>query len=169
LKILFISHYAARTGAPILLLRLIEQIKIYSNLEILILLKNDGALKEDFEKLGKTFIWNSNLKGDTSPGLLKIIKKKLGIRSPTNKEKFKEETLREIKEFLVRVNTVQNVSSVLFRKEFLTKASLSYLKYKSCGEWILYVEILLNSKIAFIEEKINYFRFYHNNISNSSS
>lgn len=58
MKIIFISHDATRTGAPILLLRLIEQIKLSTDFEILILLKNGGKLQEDFEKLGKTFVWN---------------------------------------------------------------------------------------------------------------
>ena len=57
-KIAFVSHDASRTGAPILLLRLIQEIKKKAtNFEIIILLKSDGALKEDFEQLGKTFVW----------------------------------------------------------------------------------------------------------------
>lgn len=82
---------------------------------------------------------------------------------------FIKEGITEIKEFLVKVNTVQNVSSVLFRKKFFKRVTKSYSKYKACGDWVLYAEILVNSKIVFIQEKMNYFRFYHNNISNNSA
>ena len=73
MKILFISHDASRTGAPILLLRLIEQIKIYSDFEILILLKNCGELKEDFERLGKTFVWNAFVGEDDLLEITKVL------------------------------------------------------------------------------------------------
>jgi glycosyltransferase involved in cell wall biosynthesis len=93
----------------------------------------------------------------------------IGVDLSIHKECFIRKGAEEIRNFLVKVNTVQNVSSVLFRTAALKKVSHAYINYKSCGDWILYTELLSNSNIAFIKEKLNYFRFYHNNTSNMSS
>jgi glycosyltransferase involved in cell wall biosynthesis len=97
LKLLFISHDATRTGAPILLLRLIEQIRSYSNFKIIILLKNGGELKKDFEKTGKTFVWNHHSPENSFDiGLKDLILKRIGIKRKTEKEKYREEILKQV-------------------------------------------------------------------------
>ena len=58
-KILFVSHDASRTGAPIVLLNLAEVLRTY-NYEIDFLLKNGGPLEADFKIKGKTFIVSKN-------------------------------------------------------------------------------------------------------------
>lgn len=109
LKILFISQYAARTGTPILLLRLIEKIKLYSNFEILILLKSDGELRPDFERLGKTFIWSYKTGEDSQPKSLIKLRNRLGIRKHSNQETYKAEIIQEINEAdFVFNNTITN-------------------------------------------------------------
>jgi glycosyltransferase involved in cell wall biosynthesis len=114
-KIVFISHYAGRTGAPILLLRLIEQIKISTDYEIIILLKTDGELREDFERLGKTFIWNWMYQGAKEqnsprrfPGRLFHRKR---ITSPTKEEICQAEIFKEINEAsFIFNNTIANAA-----------------------------------------------------------
>ncbi|HEY0579650.1 MAG TPA: hypothetical protein VGC75_02985, partial [Candidatus Nitrosocosmicus sp.] len=54
-KVLLISHEASRTGAPILLLNLLYLLKS-KGFDVEVLLRNDGELKEDFEKLAKTTV-----------------------------------------------------------------------------------------------------------------
>lgn len=75
---------------------------------------------------------------------------------------------REILEALSKYNSIQNVSSVVFNAAHLRKVSIAYTNYKSCGDWILYTELLMNSDVAYIEEKLNYFRWYHQNTSNKA-
>jgi glycosyltransferase involved in cell wall biosynthesis len=70
-KVLLISHEASRTGAPILFLNLLHLLKS-KGFDVEVLLKQDGDLKEDFEKLAKTTVLYSN--GST---LLQKIKRKL--------------------------------------------------------------------------------------------
>lgn len=53
-KILFISHDALRTGAPILLLNLASALKKNTDNAFEFLLKEGGALKPDFEQLAPT-------------------------------------------------------------------------------------------------------------------
>jgi glycosyltransferase involved in cell wall biosynthesis len=55
-KILFISHEASRSGAPIVLLHLLNWLKRNTTLQIEILLLSDGAVRPEFEKIGKTFL-----------------------------------------------------------------------------------------------------------------
>jgi len=58
MRILFISHDASRTGAPIVLLNLINWINKNTSKEIIILLKDTGPLLKEFQKIAPTFIWN---------------------------------------------------------------------------------------------------------------
>jgi glycosyltransferase involved in cell wall biosynthesis len=53
-KILFLSHNASRTGAPIMLLNLIKQLKDDISDESVILLKDTGELKSEFAELFTT-------------------------------------------------------------------------------------------------------------------
>lgn len=57
-KILFISHDATMTGAPILLLRLANELAKTKEFEISFLLIEDGVLKEKFASTGPTYLWN---------------------------------------------------------------------------------------------------------------
>jgi len=55
-KILFISHDASRTGAPILLLQLLQWIKRNTEIQFEILLQKGGPLQDDFAALAPTTI-----------------------------------------------------------------------------------------------------------------
>lgn len=55
-KVLFISHEAYRTGAPIVLLHLLKWLKKNTALQLDILLLNDGPLKPEFKAIGKTYV-----------------------------------------------------------------------------------------------------------------
>lgn len=54
-KILFISHDASRTGAPLLLLNLLKWISKNTQIKYDILLLSGGALEVEFEKLGTVY------------------------------------------------------------------------------------------------------------------
>ena len=60
-KVLIISHESSRTGAPVLLLNL-SFLLIENNCEIDYLLKNDGELVPEFQKIGNTTILNKKSK-----------------------------------------------------------------------------------------------------------
>jgi glycosyltransferase involved in cell wall biosynthesis len=54
-RILFISHEASRTGAPILLLHLMRWIKQHTSWNVDVLLNDGGELSGEFFKLGHTY------------------------------------------------------------------------------------------------------------------
>ena len=56
-KILFISNEAARTGAPAIMLGLIKWLSAHHEMESICALMRDGALREEFALLGRTYTW----------------------------------------------------------------------------------------------------------------
>jgi glycosyltransferase involved in cell wall biosynthesis len=74
----------------------------------------------------------------------------------------------EIKVSLMKFNSIQNVSAVLFRADALKRIDWNFTKYKSCGDWILYVELLLKNDICFIADKLNNFRWFHTSVSSNA-
>jgi glycosyltransferase involved in cell wall biosynthesis len=64
----------------------------------------------------------------------------------------------EIRECLYRHNTINNVSGVLFRKNKYTEAGYADHNMKFCGDWFLYIRILLISDLAYIPEPLSTYR-----------
>lgn len=67
MNILFISHSAGRTGAPYLLLSILEWFKQNTAHHIRVLTKHDGPLRRDFSKLAETMSFEqfTSAPGDT--------------------------------------------------------------------------------------------------------
>lgn len=57
-KILFIAHECSRTGAPIALLRLQSWLKDHGDVEFVTLVRREGTLLPDYQKLGKTYVYS---------------------------------------------------------------------------------------------------------------
>lgn len=62
--ILFVSHKANRSGAPVLLLNIIKEFKRITGLPIQILVMEDGELVKEFKAVGQTFVWNKRKVAD---------------------------------------------------------------------------------------------------------
>ncbi len=76
--------------------------------------------------------------------------------------------LEEIATKLIYHNTIQNVSATIFRRD-LALPHLNKLKdFRSCGDWFLYSMILKSSNLTYTNQKLNYFRWYHQNTSNTA-
>ena len=56
-KVVFISHQASRTGAPIVLLHLLRWLKQYTSFELTIVLSEGGELEGEFQQVAETHIW----------------------------------------------------------------------------------------------------------------
>ncbi|HMK07370.1 MAG TPA: glycosyltransferase [Flavobacterium sp.] len=67
-----------------------------------------------------------------------------------------------VEKFLIRRNVIPNASAVLFRKNRVT--ALGYLakdsSYRHLGDWLFYLKMIVNQKIAFIHEPLNNFRYH---------
>lgn len=71
-----------------------------------------------------------------------------------------------IEKYLIYKNIIPNASAVLFKRKNL-KISDSLIKnnqLKYCGDWVVYLEQIVQFKIAFIADSINNFRFHTNSV-----
>jgi glycosyltransferase involved in cell wall biosynthesis len=57
-NILFVSHDANRAGAQILLLRFLQLLKVNTDFQFSILLKEGGIIQEEFQKMAEVYFWN---------------------------------------------------------------------------------------------------------------
>jgi glycosyltransferase involved in cell wall biosynthesis len=57
-RLLFVSHDASRTGAPLALLQLLEWLREKTDWEFTVLLGKAGHLEERFAALAPTYLWN---------------------------------------------------------------------------------------------------------------
>lgn len=71
-----------------------------------------------------------------------------------------------IEKFLIHKNVIPNVSAVLFRKSELNRILPlffePYMKYNA--DWYYYIQLVCNSKLAFISDSLNYFRYHNNSV-----
>lgn len=63
MKILFISHQASKTGAPIALLSFVKWLSKSHNYKMRFFIVKGGDLNEDFKKYGKTFVLEKKWRG----------------------------------------------------------------------------------------------------------
>jgi len=107
-KVLFLSHYAGRTGAPIVLLNHLSGLKKnYPELTFDILLKIGGELIGDFEKIAPTYIIPNETLGS------RIIKK---LSKQTTYERFLKPILNKGYK-IVYGNTVATSDILVFAKK----------------------------------------------------
>ena len=64
----------------------------------------------------------------------------------------------EIKDYLSKKNTIPNASAVLLRASVLRSVDELDAGYKLCGDWLLWIKILLRSNVGYVAQKLNYWR-----------
>ena len=76
----------------------------------------------------------------------------------------------EIQRSLIYRNTIPNVSACLFRGEALRESASDMLtSYRYCGDWYLYVDLLLKHDVAFISKSLNFFRKHSLNVTTNNT
>ncbi len=72
----------------------------------------------------------------------------------------------ELKQVLCVNNTIANVSSVVFRKKAIFAKYLDEaMKFTLAGDWYFYSKVLLNGKIAYCDESLNYHRMHDRGVT----
>jgi glycosyltransferase involved in cell wall biosynthesis len=69
----------------------------------------------------------------------------------------------EVRDYLSKKNTIPNASAVLIRTTVLRSIDRLDDGYKLCGDWLLWIKILLQSNIGYVAKKLNYWRQYSSN------
>jgi glycosyltransferase involved in cell wall biosynthesis len=72
---------------------------------------------------------------------------------------FTNDGMNEIKNYLCFENTIPNASATLIRKTVFEKVGGAKESLKLHGDYVLWLDILCNSDIAFIPNPLNHFRF----------
>jgi len=125
-KILFISHDASRTGAPIVLLHLLRWIKLNTDINFSILLKEGGELQEEFTAIAPVYFWKENIEEYSITN--KVVSKY--YRRVLNKNLNQEKILTAI-EFggfgVIYANTVASHELAVFMKARLKIKLISHI------------------------------------------
>ncbi|RYZ98590.1 MAG: glycosyltransferase family 2 protein [Sphingobacteriaceae bacterium] len=95
-------------------------------------------------------------------------KGKVGHDLSMHIKSFYKTGLQAIRELLYWQCAVQNVSSAIIRTDLAKPAIKGLTRYKACGDWIFYTRVLHQGNLVYTADKLNNFRWYHNNISNSA-
>lgn len=69
-----------------------------------------------------------------------------------------------IQEFLIKMNCIPNASAVIFRKSAYLNAGRANPGIAKCGDWYVWIRILLLGKVGFVTEALNNFRFHENSV-----
>jgi glycosyltransferase involved in cell wall biosynthesis len=69
----------------------------------------------------------------------------------------------EIRNYLIRKNTIPNASAVLIRHSVLSQTLPVDSTFKLCGDWLHWGKMLLQSDIAHVAEPLNYWRLESSN------
>jgi hypothetical protein len=69
----------------------------------------------------------------------------------------------EINNYLSKKNTIPNASAVLIRASVLRSIDELDAGYTLCGDWLLWVKILLRANVGYVAEKLNYWRQHSSN------
>ncbi|MCD4812944.1 glycosyltransferase family 2 protein [bacterium] len=64
----------------------------------------------------------------------------------------------EIKNYLIHKNTILSASAVLFRRTVLDKIKPIATDYRLCGDWLHWIKMLSCSDVAYVVDKLNYWR-----------
>jgi glycosyltransferase involved in cell wall biosynthesis len=117
-NVLFISHEATRTGAPLFLLTLLRWLKNSDAVDFSILLKNEGELRPEFKKLGETFSFQFPIRYPPSSLIFRLINVLFfePVCRPLYRRRLKA-TLKRRKYSLIYSNTVTNGDVLEFLKD----------------------------------------------------
>ncbi len=64
----------------------------------------------------------------------------------------------EIRNYLMIKNIIPSASAVVFRREVLEKIKPIDTDYRLCGDWMHWIKMLSCSDVAYVAEKLNYWR-----------
>ena len=113
-NLLFISHQASRTGAPIVLLHLLRWLKQHTSYQLVILLQEGGEMESEFRELGETLLWAPPISAGIWQQRLRRVS-----QHTTRHQRRVQERLRQLAPALIYANTVVSADLALLLKPVL--------------------------------------------------
>jgi len=77
---------------------------------------------------------------------------------------FEMEGFDYIEQFLIHRNTIPNASAVVFRKSIYNKIGGAVEHLKTNSDWLTWLKMLCHGRIAFVSDKLNYFRYHSSSV-----
>lgn len=71
--------------------------------------------------------------------------------------------------FMSYRNIIPNASAVVIRRSVIEQVGLADESFRLNGDWLLWAKIFLVSKVAFVAERLNYFRQHTNNVRSTTT
>ncbi len=129
-KILFISHDASKSGAPIVLLYFLRWLKANTNIKFSILLQDGGEIKNEFEDIAPTYCMKDmhliNKQNSIYPRPIYYLIKYLGLRKVVGKNYLIKLLLKQNFD-LIFANSVASCKTILEIKKFLDLPVINYI------------------------------------------
>ena len=98
--------------------------------------------------------------------IMRSIKPEIDILKTGHWDKnFINEGINEINDYAYLNCTIANVSSVLFKNDNYSSFFKESGKFKQAGDWLFYVNVMNQGKIAYSNKPINYYRVHGNNVT----
>lgn len=71
-----------------------------------------------------------------------------------------------IEKFLIYKNVIPNASAVLFKKKMVLQLGELDIDpvLRTCGDWLFYLKLVTNHKLAFVAESLNNFRYHSQSV-----
>lgn len=73
-----------------------------------------------------------------------------------------------INEKMVKGNAIYNASMAVFNKKFITKETDIIKSFSFCGDWLFWILLAKNAKVAYVGKLLNYFRNHDKDLSGKS-
>ncbi|RZK38155.1 MAG: glycosyltransferase family 2 protein [Hymenobacter sp.] len=73
-----------------------------------------------------------------------------------------------VRRFMVNSNIVPNASAVLMRRSALKAVGPAPETMRIAGDWVFWVRYMMTTKVAFVAESLNYFRFHQHNVRSNT-
>lgn len=167
MKIIFISHDAARTGGSILLLNLIRLLKESGGYESTVVLRKGGVLEADFSAVAQTFTWNNPIQAQNKRKLTRRIAERVSGKRDQNRE-----ILEEVAKADVIINNTITNGELLERilkgyggKVFSYIHELKIASLRFASPKGINLTIQLSDKLLFPSQSVKYYleTIYHIN------
>lgn len=72
---------------------------------------------------------------------------------------------RFIRQYLVDSNSIENASSVIFKRDVAMSLTDEYTSYRGAGDWVFWLQLCLKGNVSFLNTPLNYYRWHGNNTS----
>lgn len=101
--------------------------------------------------------------------ILRTIKPEIDIMQTGHWDKnFINKGADEFKNYSFLNCTIANVSSIIFKKQDYSKFFEESGKFKQAGDWLFYVNVMRQGKIAYANNALNYYRVHGSNVTSTT-